>query len=67
MPKDGTAAGDMGTDSEVRQRKGARGGPKTKDAITGEVVQGEELVTSGLKTLQNIQQSLSNKVGHYSL
>ena len=56
----------MGTDSEVRQRKGTKEGAKTKDAITGEVVKGEELVTSGLKTLENIKNRLSNKVSRNS-
>ena len=56
----------MGTDSELRQRRGARGGQKTQDAVTGQVVQGDELVTSGLNTLKNIHDSLSGQVSGQS-
>ena len=53
----------MGTDTEVRQR---RGGRKSQDAVTGKVVQGDELVTSGLSALKNIHHSLSGQVSRRS-
>ncbi|KAF0306414.1 hypothetical protein FJT64_002440 [Amphibalanus amphitrite] len=52
----------METEAELRQRKGARGGQKTQDAVTGKVVQGDELVTSGLNTLKSLHQSLASQV-----